>query len=132
LIIYEKRIPSSFKDVDKSVRDVLRILENYEGLSDESLLFKVSFVLRELMNNAVEHGNRFDITKFINCIITFDTSILAIEISDEGSGFVISDTYYNLLDDEKRERRRGLKLIEDLNFKIDIDDSTIRLKLNVV
>lgn len=131
LILYNNRIPSSFKDVDICVREVLTLLGDHETLADESLLFKVSFVLRELMNNAVEHGNKFDITKQISCLITYDAPVFAIEISDEGSGFVINDAYLNVLDDEKRERRRGLKLIEELNFKVNIESSTIRLLMEV-
>jgi len=65
LIIYEKAIHSSFKEVDTSVREILVLMEAIDALSDETLLFKVSFVLRELMNNSVEHGNRFDIKKMI-------------------------------------------------------------------
>lgn len=131
MILFERQIPSSFKEVDLCVREVLSLLSAEEALSDESLLFKVSFVLRELMNNAVEHGNSFDVKKHIECLVAFDMPILKIEISDEGKGFIINDAYYRALDNEKRERKRGLKLIEELNFEIQIDRSTIQLKLNV-
>ncbi|MBN2796649.1 MAG: ATP-binding protein [Clostridia bacterium] len=131
MIIYQKTIPSSFKEVDNCVRDVLTLLESHEALSDESMLFKISFVLREVMNNAVEHGNHFDSNKVVHCRIHYDIPVLKIEITDEGNGFIINDTYYEILDDEKRERRRGLKLIEDLNFIIDIENTTIRLILDL-
>lgn len=131
MIIYENRIASSFDDVDLCVKEILEILSNHASLSDESLLFKLSFVLRELMNNAVEHGNRFDLEKTVTCAIIFQHPILEIIISDEGEGFIMNDVYYDALENEKRERRRGLKLIEDLNFDIIIENSTISLKLDL-
>lgn len=130
-MIYKKEIQSSFKSVDLCVREVLQLMENHESLSDETLLFKVSFVLRELMNNSVEHGNKFDINKRISCIIEYNAPKLVIEISDEGKGFIRDNGYYRALDNEKRERRRGLKLIEELNFVIMMEKSTIRLNLDI-
>jgi len=130
-MIYKNEIQSSFKAVDVCVRDVLLLMEDHPELSDESLLFKISFVLRELMNNSVEHGNNFDIHKHITCEIYYEAPLLRIEISDEGSGFVKSDCYYKALGNDKRERRRGLKLIEDLNFNIEMEKSTIRLNLDI-
>ncbi len=131
LIIYSNEIQSSFKAVDISVREILLVMKGFDDLSDEALLFKVSFVLRELMNNSVEHGNHFDINKLIKCYVKYEAPELYIEISDEGKGFIRGDGYYKALDNEKRERRRGLKLIEELCFKIEIEHSTIRLNLDV-
>ena len=130
-MIYKNEIQSSFKSVDLCVREVLQLMEKHENLSDESLLFKVSFVLRELMNNSVEHGNKFDISKSISCSIEYNAPKLMIEISDEGKGFIRDNGYYRALDNEKRERRRGLKLIEELNFVIEMEKSTIRLNLDM-
>jgi hypothetical protein len=42
---------------------------------------------------------------------------------------VRNDVYYEALDNTKRERQRGLKLIEDLNFKIDVEGNNIKLAL---
>jgi len=130
-MIYKNEIQSSFKSVDLCVREVLQLMEKHESLSDESLLFKVSFVLRELMNNSVEHGNKFDVNKRIICRIEYDAPELLIEITDEGKGFIRDNGYYRALDNEKRERRRGLKLIEELNFVIEMEQSTIRLNLDI-
>lgn len=130
-MIYKNEIQSSFKAVDICVREVVRLMEANDKLMDDSLLFKVSFVLRELMNNSVEHGNKFDINKKITCNVVYDEPLLLIEISDEGKGFIRDDGYYSVLNNEKRERRRGLKLIEELDFKIDMEKSTIRLNLVV-
>lgn len=131
MIIYNEKIRSSFKDVDVTVRHILVVMKEHQALSDDTLLFKVSFVLRELMNNSVEHGNCFDVNKHIKCHVAYDAPNLCIEISDEGKGFVRNDGYYKALDNDKRERRRGLKLIEELDFDIEIEQSTIRLNIDV-
>ena len=132
MILYENEIHSSFKEVDQCVRNVLVLMGEHEYLSEESILFKVSFVLRELMNNSVEHGNAFDISKLIRCKVSFDRPKLTIEISDEGEGFYRDENYYKEVDFDKRERRRGLKLIKDLNFDVDVNENTIKLNLNVL
>ncbi len=131
MILYEDAIKSSFKEVDKCVREILLIMGEHEYLSDESILFKVSFVLRELLNNSVEHGNKFDLSKLIKCKIDFDNKNLNIEISDEGPGLEREERYYKEISFDKRERRRGLKLIEDLNFNVEIKGNIIKLGLNI-
>lgn len=131
MIIYKDVIPSSFKAVDICVRSVIREMESYDALQDDALLFKVSFVLRELMNNSVEHGHNFDIEKNIHCTVGYEDPFLKIEISDQGPGIKKDQTYLQDIDNDKRERRRGLKLIEELDFNIELVDSIIRLDLDV-
>lgn len=132
MILYENEIHSSFREVDKCVRSILALMSEYPSLSDESLLFKVSFVLRELMNNSVEHGNNFDSSKLIKCKVSYEGRRLLIEIADEGEGFYKDESYYKEIDFDKRERRRGLKLIEDLNFNVNIEKNSIKLNLDLL
>lgn len=131
MVIYENKIESSFKNVDICVKEVLVKLADYEKLADESTLFKVSFVLRELMNNSVEHGNGFDISKLIYCNISYDNNNLFIEIKDEGKGFSVEDSYGKNMNFNHRERHRGLRLIEDLEFSVKVDKNKIKLELKV-
>lgn len=132
VILYENEIHSSFREVDKCVRSILALMSEYPSLSDEYLLFKVSFVLRELMNNSVEHGNNFDSSKLIKCKVSYEGRRLLIEIADEGEGFYKDESYYKEIDFDKRERRRGLKLIEDLNFNVNIEKNSIKLNLDLL
>jgi len=132
LIIYKEKIASSFTAVDVSVKEIIHTMSEVDHLSDEGLLFRTSFVLREVLNNSVEHGNHFDESKFIECHVDFDYPYLQIMIQDEGEGFHVNQAYYNTLDNDKRERHRGLQLIEELEFEIHIHKSTFKLKTNVV
>lgn len=132
LIIMDQKIASSFTAVDACVNEIILIMTDIDALSDEGLLFRTSFVLREILNNAVEHGNGFDETKKIDCHIAYDSPYLKIKIKDEGEGFQVNESYYDALDNDKRERHRGLKLIEELKFEIHIHKSTFKLKTNVI
>lgn len=132
LILYENKINSSFEEVDKCVRNITESMGKYDYLSDEFILFKVGFVLRELMNNSVEHGNKFDFAKFILCKVFYDANKLFIEVADEGDGINRTDKYFREIDIDKRERQRGLKLIQELDFDIAIDRNTIKLKLDIL
>lgn len=131
MIIFKDDIPSSFKAVDVCVREIIKQMSTHEVLNDDTIQFKVSFVLRELMNNSVEHGNNFDIKKRIFCYVALEQLILRIEIADEGPGIQTDEVYISDLSDDMRERRRGLKLIEDLDFRVELEDSTIRLDLDI-
>lgn len=127
LIIFNQKIASSFTAVDACVKEIILIMEGVTDLSDEGLLFRTSFVLREILNNAVEHGNHFDDNKSIDCDIVYEPPCLKIVIQDEGEGFQVNDTYYDALDNDKRERHRGLNLIEELNFEIHIHKNIFKL-----
>lgn len=131
MIIYKTDINSNFKMVDQCVRTILAKMKDVETLSDEDLLFKVSFVLRELMNNSVEHGHHFDNSKLIHCCIDYESPYLKLTVSDQGEGLDMEDAYYESLDNDMRERRRGLKLIEALGFKIRVNKTTVALTLEI-
>jgi len=131
LIIINQKIASSFTAVDACVNKIILIMEGVDDLSDGGLLFRTSFVLREILNNAVEHGNHFDESKCIDCYVVYEAPHLKIKIQDEGNGFHVDEAYYSTLENDKRERHRGLKLIEELKFEIHVHKNTFKLKTNV-
>lgn len=49
--------------------------------------FAVNFALRELLINAIEHGNRNIKEKKVTCIVNYTKSYIIIEVIDEGKGF---------------------------------------------
>lgn len=131
IIIYEKKIASNFEAVDRCVNDILQKMKTFDPLKDEELLFKTSFVLRELLNNSVEHGNKFDENKGIDCLVLYSPPYLKIEIQDEGEGFEIDQTYFEALENDHRNRRRGLKLVEALNFELIISKNKFKLHTHI-
>jgi serine/threonine-protein kinase RsbW len=131
IIIYESKIASNFEAVDRCVNEILNKMSEFEALKDEELIFRTSFVLRELLNNSVEHGNKFDENKDIDCLVLYSPPHLKIEIVDEGEGFEIDQTYYEALENDHRNRRRGLKLVEALDFELIITKNKFKLHTHI-
>lgn len=106
-------------------------LEKVESLSvkiarkagfNESTIDDLSIALTELVNNAIHHGNKDDITKNVTVTFDLDHKNLRISIKDEGEGFN-PDQLKNPLDPENlmAESGRGLYLVralmDDIKFK---------------
>lgn len=130
--IYKGVLGSTFKEVHMVVLDIVEMLRTKCGITDSMLLFNINFMLREVMNNAVEHGNKFDEKKKVSCEIHLVDSTLIFEVEDEGDGIDLSSTPFSPDNDYiLRERHRGMKVIEDLNFKVSVMDNRIRLELDL-
>lgn len=130
--IYKDVIGSTFKEVHILVLDVIDALKTECDIIDTKLLFKINFVLREIMNNAVEHGNKFDENKNITCEVFVLDNALIFEVEDEGEGIDLLSNPFSVDHDYiLRERNRGMKVIEDLNFKIIVNNNKIRLELEL-
>lgn len=129
MIIYKTEFGSSFEIVDLIVKDVISNLKEYDELNISSLLFRISFMLRELLNNGVEHGNKFDKEKSIFCEIFYDAKIIEFIISDEGDGISLppKDIYFDVLS----ERERGISTILKLGFELTFEGSTVRALYNL-
>lgn len=132
MLIYKEVIGSTFKEVNISVLDVIDALKTECDIIDTKMLFKINFVLREIMNNAVEHGNKFDEEKKITCEVFVENNVLSFEVEDEGEGIDLSSNPFSVDHDYiLRERNRGMKVIEDLNFRIFVKVNKIRLELEL-
>ena len=100
---FEKVFESSFEELEK-LDEAYRYLKNY---IDKDIYFQG---IRELVMNAIEHGNKFDEAKkvFVSLKDLKDKSIVTVE--DEGNGFgwrSVLDS--NCLDLEgEEERGRGI------------------------
>lgn len=118
---YTNKIESTFESVDYEVMKLCYLIKrNYRNISDE-FLFVVEFVLREIFNNAIEHGNEFNAKLFVDYSIFIDQQGIKLEAKDEGSEFEISkDFNFNKFEDITQNRNRGLQTIRDLGFSIEI------------
>lgn len=126
MIIYEKNIHSTFDAVDEEVHVILDRLASECKIEDKSLLFRISFMLRELLNNGVEHGNLFDASKYVACRVSCANHALKFVIKDQGGGIVWDDQAQHLKsDDLPRERTRGYTTIHDMAFKTMIEGNQV-------
>lgn len=130
--LFNGKISSNYRDVHLVVLDVVELLKLKCDVTDKNLLFTINFVLREVLNNAVEHGNRFDETKKINITVDYAPPKIVFIVQDEGDGFsmdedhVSQDVNYVL-----RERNRGMQLIRDMNFDVDVEHTQVKLVLDL-
>lgn len=90
---------------------------------DESTVDDISIALTELVNNAIHHGNKNDVTKKVTVCFTVDEKKISISISDQGKGFSpssISDPVHpdNLMADNGRGIYLVKALMDKVNYKI--------------
>ncbi|MCX7712006.1 MAG: ATP-binding protein [Clostridia bacterium] len=123
---------STFEDVDKTVEQVLVFVNKRCGISDHHIEFITNFVLRELLNNAVEHGNGLTEEKKVTCEVSYVDKMLHLDIADEGSGFDIRE----ILERQSQEaidgtRGRGIEMIRRIGFVLDSAGNHITAHLNM-
>jgi anti-sigma regulatory factor (Ser/Thr protein kinase) len=157
--IIKKVIQSDFQSVDETVREVLSVLQRQISPLKQETLFKINFMLREILNNAVEHGNLMQFEKKIYLAIAYDLPFISFEIKDEGAGFLLehddktdhhikhAKAYHTIKDNAAQElikalnelgseeivktRNRGFETLRLMNFSIVIDGNTVTTKLDL-
>jgi serine/threonine-protein kinase RsbW len=128
--IFKRSLSSSFEAVDRVVREAEALLAQYFQIENEDL-FKINVMLREVLNNAVEHGNAFDESKQITVTIAYTDEIFTFDVHDEGTGVALDDCYEVQLDYDLRERARGFSIIKALGFEVNADGNKLNLTYKV-
>ena len=87
--------------------------------SRSPLFYKATIVLRELLLNAIVHGNGEDPLKLVACSIEIrESEGLIIRVEDQGNGFDRDEVDMSLPDRAKHIRRRGYPLIRALAARL--------------
>jgi len=118
---------SDQKYTDRVIDDSIDFLEsnNISSHSD----FKI--VLRELIINGIEHGNKSDASKTVNCKVSKIGNLrYNIEVEDEGDGFDYSNLDFNMPENPEQHRSRGFPLVNTLADQIDFSEQGN--KVNVI
>lgn len=133
MLIFEKKIESSFQAVDDVVDDIIKKIKVKFQFISTRFLFNIEFMLREILNNAVEHGNHFDPKKEVSCKIEYNVPIMSFLIKDEGQGIDPNNLQVESHDPKSllRERNRGHQTIIDMDFDIKIDGNAVIILLNL-
>lgn len=71
------------RNIEKTMEDLKKVLQ-----IDEEEYFKIFLSTVEAINNAAEHGNKFDESKFVYFDIYGNDDYLEITIRDEGDGYL--------------------------------------------
>lgn len=119
----EKTIEFTFSSdvslVDRVVPQACEYLEE-RGLAD---LGQFKIVLRELLLNAIEHGNGCDPSKTVHCQVTrMRGSMIEVGVEDQGSGFAHQNLDMAMPEDPSQLRRRGYALINEICEAIQFND----------
>lgn len=127
--VYDKQFFSSFAEVDEVVKESILVLNKMDIAGLEKVEFRINFMLREILNNAVEHGNRFDRTKKVMLSIKYEDGVLFFRVQDEGSG--IDYNRHGINDFVLRERNRGYEVIKNFDFEVSLEGNVVEISLNM-
>jgi len=121
---------SLISNIDYIAKQISDICEYFK--IDQQTKFYVNIVLRELMLNAIEHGNQENADKIVEIIFSLHLldKICILSIKDEGKGFDwknLSKMIGN--EDILRNRHRGIFIVENLADKIEIKKNKISVQL---
>lgn len=127
---YQVSLASCFEEADRTaIKITIHLKAYYQERLDAGLEFNLNFVIRELLNNAVEHGNQFDQEKRIDCKIIYDKKAIILEVTDEGEGIKPLESIpadFSGAGEPLQNRQRGLWLAEKLGFTITSVHSTVK------
>ena len=106
--------PESINIIEKVIDDIRTEFDVKEECYGNMLV-----AVTEAVNNAIQHGNKYDPKKMVNVTYEIDHDRISFVISDEGTGF----DYYNLPDPTSPENLekltgRGVFLMKHLADQI--------------
>ncbi len=79
---------------------------------EESELHDIKLALRELLNNAVEHGNKNNETAVVKCTLEHTgANHYKMIVKDQGDGFHHKNIKWDIPEDPAQTRSRGLPLV---------------------
>jgi len=113
------KLSSEMKLVDNVIRESQRFLKQ----CDISEFSGFKLVLRELLNNAIEHGNYNIPERLVLCRIEhIADKRFKITVQDEGKGFDYDELVMTLPEDPRQIRNRGYALVNAFSDQIDFND----------
>jgi serine/threonine-protein kinase RsbW len=120
----EHSLSSSLPSVSESVQageDFVRRFLQENGF-EESEQYFIGLAAREVLINAIKHGNQFDPAKEVGIRLSCKAGSLTIEITDEGDGFRLEDIA-DPRTPENRNRRsgRGLAIARGIMDEVLVD-----------
>lgn len=84
---YTLYLSSDFNKVYGSVEDILTFLDLNLGCVEENNIFELKVILNELILNAIKHGNKCELSKYVKIrTAVLDHGHVVFIIQDEGTG----------------------------------------------
>ncbi|MCP4347497.1 MAG: STAS domain-containing protein [Desulfobacterales bacterium] len=107
---------------------VIKVCHEFIEQFNASVFSEFRLVLRELLINAVEHGNKKNIDLMVKCsVIHMGECEFMIMVEDEGDGFDHKKIDMKLPKDPRQTRRRGFALVNAFADLIQFNDTGNRV-----
>jgi serine/threonine-protein kinase RsbW len=104
-------LESGLDSVDQAEEQVLKAAEE-AGLEEESG-YQLGLAVREIMTNAVVHGNRYSANKKVHLRVSRSESEVVVAIADEGGGFQPEEQDDPLAEENLlKQSGRGMMIVE--------------------
>jgi serine/threonine-protein kinase RsbW len=88
MIVFSSTLDSIVESVDGAEESVRRCAQDAGfGESDQ---FFIGLAIREILINAMKHGNRFDPGKKVGFEVSVDGQDLIMDVTDQGAGFELA------------------------------------------
>jgi len=116
-------LESTVESVDAAEESVRRFAQD-AGFADEDVYF-MGLAAREILVNAVVHGNRFDPNKKVTLQLSLEAGRFTIDVLDEGAGFecgAVPDP--RLAENRERLSGRGIAMAKAI-----MDEFSVEKKL---
>jgi serine/threonine-protein kinase RsbW len=94
-------------------------------------MFFIDYTLRELFNNAIEHGNNFEKDKLVTYYLEYSSTKFFIEVKDEGKGIFLNNLN-SKNEDILRCRSRGLESLKKLGVELLAKENGITAILHII
>jgi len=112
------KLSSEIKIVNNVIQNVRSYLKQYSIEDGNGMII----TLRELLNNAIEHGNKKK--KELNVVVSIERISdmrFKIVVEDEGDGFDYQDIQLSMPDDPNQIRNRGLSLANAFSDQLEFN-----------
>jgi|SRR5580693_7304984 len=104
VLVFSSTLDSTTESIEGGAQSVERFAQD-AGFGESDRYF-ICMAVREILTNAIKHGNRFDKSKKVGLRLSGDGSDLTIEVTDQGEGFQLENVPDPLLP-ENRELTSG-------------------------
>ncbi|MBI5324101.1 MAG: ATP-binding protein [Ignavibacteriae bacterium] len=116
-IHFSKKLSSERKSL-KLVEPLLKEIKQKFNI-DEELYYNLVITVTEAVNNAIIHGNKFDMNKYVSINVNCDSKLLTVTVKDQGKGFDLNSIESPLLPENLlKESGRGIFIIRKIADKI--------------
>jgi serine/threonine-protein kinase RsbW len=121
--VFSSTLDSVVESVDGAEESVRRVAR--EAGFEESDEYFIGLAVREILINAIKHGNRFDPNKKVGLRVSQSGRELTIEVADQGEGFQVESVPDPRLPENlERGSGRGIAMALAIMDEFSVDKNT--------